>query len=102
MKKQFGIILAVLLLSTFGAAQSVPPVGNPTTITEPINKIYDLVKTVISVLGALALTFAGATYMLSGSNIQNREAAKSMASYTVVGLVLVWVAPLIVSYLTAP
>jgi len=69
-------------------------------ITEPITKIYDLIKTIVSVLGIIAITVAGALYMFSGSNIQSRDNAKSMVSYAVVGLVLVWVAPLLVNYLT--
>ena len=71
-------------------------------ITEPLDRIYDLVKGVISVVAVLALTFAGARFMFSGDNIQARESAKSMVSYAVVGLVLVWVAPLLVGYLTSP
>jgi|SRR3989344_5823541 len=71
-------------------------------ITAPVNKIYDLVKGIVSVLGIIAITVAGAMYMFSGSNIQSREAAKSMVSYAVIGLVLVWVAPLMVNFLTAP
>ena len=98
MKKNLGIMIAVLLLGSFVAAQT----GNINTITEPINRIYDLVKAVVSILGIIAITIAGAHYMFSGSNIQTRENAKSMASYAVVGLVLVWVAPLVVTYLTAP
>jgi len=35
-------------------------------ITEPLNKIYDLVKGVISVVAILAITFAGAQFMFSG------------------------------------
>lgn len=101
MRKKIGIIFALLLLGSLVAAQSTPP-GNITTITEPITKIYDLVKAVISILGILAITVAGGYYMFSGSNIQHRENAKSMASYAVVGLVLVWIAPLVVNYLTTP
>lgn len=99
MKKNIGIIFGFLLLSAFVAAQTP---GNITTITEPVNRIYDLVKAVVSILGIIAITIAGAHYMFSGSNIQTRESAKSMASYAVVGLVLVWIAPLVVTYLTAP
>ncbi|VVC00523.1 Uncharacterised protein [uncultured archaeon] len=58
-------------------------------------------KIVISILGMIAITAAGAMYMFSGGNISTRESAKSMASYSVLGLVLVWVAPYVVSYLTA-
>ncbi|MEM4256738.1 MAG: pilin [Candidatus Diapherotrites archaeon] len=70
-------------------------------IKEPINKIYDLMKSIISLVGIIAITTAGALYMLSGSNIQQRENAKSMVGYAVIGLVLVWIAPTLVQYLTA-
>ena len=71
-------------------------------ITAPIMKIYDLIKGIVSVVGIIAITIAGGMYMLSGSNIQAREGAKGMVSYAIVGLVLVWVAPLIVGYLSSP
>ena len=53
MNKKFSCILVALFLFVpfvFGAEVE--------EITEPLNKIYDLVKGVISVLGILALTFA--------------------------------------------
>ena len=96
MKKKLLAITCLLLLTQMVFAASV------NDITAPITKIYDLIKGVISVIGIIAITIAGAMYMFSGSNIQNRENAKSMVSYAIVGLVLVWVAPLIVGYLTAP
>lgn len=97
-KKQLAMIamLSVLILTQFAFAASV------SDITAPITKIYDLIKGVVSIVGVIALTVAGAMYMFSGSNIQARENAKSMVSYAVVGLVLVWVAPFMVSYLTSP
>lgn len=96
MKKSFvPIVLLVLLISQVAlAATSV------SDITAPINKIYDLIKSIVSIVGIIAITIAGAMYMMSGSNIQSRENSKNMVSYAIVGLVLVWVAPLIVSYLT--
>lgn len=91
------LVLAVLLLATqMVFATSV------SDITAPITKIYDLIKGVVSVVGIIAITIAGAMYMFSGSNIQSRENAKNMVSYAIVGLVLVWIAPVMVSYLTAP
>lgn len=94
MKKIF-ILVAMFLFASIVFAQTTVD-----DIVEPISKIYDLVKGVVSVLGIIAITIAGAYYMFSGSNIQARENAKSMVSYSVVGLVLVWVAPLIVNFLT--
>jgi type IV secretory pathway VirB2 component (pilin) len=96
MKKKIILLTILLLVSQMAFAASVDD------ITAPINRIYDLIKGIISVVGIIAITVAGAMYMFSGSNIQNRENAKNMVSYAIIGLVLVWVAPLIVGYLTAP
>ncbi len=71
-------------------------------ITAPLNKIYDLVKAVISVVAVLAITFAGVKFMFSGDDLKAREGAKAMLTYAVVGVVIVWVAPLMVGFLTAP
>lgn len=98
MKKMLAVFVVLLLIQPMVFAQE----GGIEEILEPIQKIYDLVKAVVSVLGIIALTVAGAIYMFSGSNIQTRENAKSMVSYSVVGLVLVWVAPIVVQFLTAP
>ncbi len=95
-KKVFAVMSLLLLLAPLGFAAGVAD------ITAPVTKIYDAIKGIVTVLGMIAITVAGAMYMFSGSNIQSRENAKSMVSYAVVGLVLVWVAPLIVNYLSAP
>jgi len=98
MEKKFLVVLSLfLLLAPMGFAAATVA-----DITAPVNKIYDVIKGIVSVLGIIAVTVAGAMYMFSGSNIQARENAKSMVSYAIVGLALVWVAPALVSYLTAP
>jgi len=71
-------------------------------ITEPLNRIYDIVKGVVTIVALLALTYAGGKFMTSGDNPQAREGAKGVVTSAVIGLVLVWIAPLLVSYLTAP
>ena len=95
------IVLAVLVLLFFVPIVAAAE-GDVDLIMEPLNKIYDLVKGVVSVAAILAITFAGAKFMFSGDNIQAREGAKSMISYAVVGLVVVWIAPVLVGYLTSP
>ena len=97
MKKKF-LILNLLFCASMIFAQE----ANVDDILQPVNNMYDLIKAGASLLGIIAITIAGAYYMFSGSNIQARENAKSMVSYSIVGLVLVWVAPLVVSFLTAP
>jgi multisubunit Na+/H+ antiporter MnhB subunit len=67
-------------------------------ILEPVMKIYNLVKYTASVIAVVVLLFAGITYITSGSDPGKREKAKNMAMYVVVGLIVIWAAPLIVNF----
>ena len=93
--------LFFLLLLFMGQFAFADQAGDIATITAPLTKIYDLVKAVVSIIGVLALTYAGARFMFSGDNLQARENAKSIVTYALAGLVLVWIAPLVVNFLTA-
>ena len=95
-KKAIFSLLALFFLAPLVFAQGIGE------ITEPLNKIYDLIKAAVAVVGIIALTIAGARFMFAGENTQARESAKNMATYAIIGLVVVWVAPLVVGYLTAP
>ena len=68
-------------------------------ILEPVMKIYNLVKYSATVLAVMVLLFAGVNYMTSGSNPAKREQSKSMVMYVVIGLIVIWVAPLIVNFI---
>ena len=70
-------------------------------ILEPVMKIYNLVKYSATVLAVLVLLFAGVNYMISGSNPAKREQAKSMVTYVVIGLVVIWIAPLMVNFIVS-
>ena len=91
--------LVPFFLVPFVFAQASGDIGQ---ITAPLNKIYDLAKAVVSVVALLALTYAGARFMFSGDDLKSRENAKGIVTYALAGLVLVWVAPLLVNFLTAP
>ena len=68
-------------------------------ILDPVMKIYNLVKYAASVVAVVVLLFAGVTYLTSGSNPGKREQAKNMIMYVVVGLIVIWAAPLIVDFI---
>ena len=68
-------------------------------ILEPVMKVYNFVKYAATVLAVIFLVFAGITFIMSGSDQAKRESAKMMATYIVIGLIIIWVAPLVVSYL---
>jgi cation transport ATPase len=68
-------------------------------ILEPVMKIYNLVKYSATVLAVVVLLFAGVIYMTSGSNPAKREQAKNMVMYVVIGLIVIWIAPLVVNFI---
>lgn len=68
-------------------------------ILEPVMKIYNFVKYAATVLAVLFLVFAGITFIMNGDDAGKRESAKTMAAYIVIGLIIIWVAPLVVQYL---
>lgn len=108
MKKQ---ILALALLASIMAFplvsadpfnQTISPEDQATFdhILEPVLKIYNLVKYVATFIAVIVLLLAGANYIMSGSDPQKREGAKSMVMYVLIGLVIIWAAPLVVSFIT--
>ncbi|MFC1697117.1 pilin [Nanoarchaeota archaeon] len=68
-------------------------------ILKPVMMIYNFIKYITSVIGGIMLAFAGITYMVSGGDPKKRDQAKNMATYVIVGLVLIWVAPFVINLL---
>ncbi len=68
-------------------------------ILEPVMKIYNFIKYTASVLAVLFLIFAGLSFIMSGGDQAKREKAKMMATYIVIGLIVIWIAPLVVNFL---
>jgi len=98
------ILLAVMLLLLFipmVSAQFNNPVDDDTDqfdeILEPIFKIYNFIKYAATVIAVLVLVFAGISMVTSGGDPGKREMAKNMAMYVVLGLVIIWAAPLVVN-----
>ena len=68
-------------------------------ILEPVFKIYNFVKYISTVVAAIFLLYAGIAYMSSGSDPKKRDTAKNIAAYVIIGIVIIWAAPLIVDLL---
>ena len=68
-------------------------------ILEPVMKIYNFIKYIASVIAGIFLLFAGISYMGSGSDPKKRDQAKNIVSYVLIGLILIWVTPLVVDVL---
>lgn len=68
-------------------------------ILEPVFKIYNFVKYISTVVAAIFLLYAGISYMTSGSDPKKRDQAKNIASYVIIGLLIIWATPLIIGLL---
>jgi hypothetical protein len=68
-------------------------------ILEPVMKIYNFIKYIASVIAAIFLLYAGVTYMSSGQDPKKRDQAKHIATYVIIGLIIIWAAPIIVGLL---
>jgi len=68
-------------------------------ILSPVMKIYTFIKYIATIVAALFLLFAGISYMTSGGDPKKRDTAKSIATYVIIGLLVIWAAPLLVNLL---
>jgi type IV secretory pathway VirB2 component (pilin) len=105
--QKISLVLILLVFLSFPLALAVDFSGDVSAsdkakfddILEPVMKIYNFVKYAATAIAVLFLIFAGITFIMSGNDQAKREHAKTMATYIVVGLVVIWVAPLVVNYL---
>ena len=67
-------------------------------ILAPVMKVYNFIKYAASIMGVLMLVFAGITFITAGGETGMKERAKNMAVGVVIGLIVIWVAPLVVKY----
>ena len=65
-------------------------------ILAPVFKIYNFVKYVATVVAVLFLVYAGINYMTAGNDPKKRDQAKNIVTYVVIGMVVIWAAPLLV------
>lgn len=107
MKKQIlGVLVISLLLALtmvqlamavdFNQSISAEDKATFDQILTPVMTIYNLVKYIASAIAGVVLLFAGISYMASGSDPKKRENSKQMAMYVIIGLIVIWAAPLIV------
>lgn len=67
-------------------------------ILEPIMKVYNFVKYTATVLAVLFLLFAGVSFIVNGKDQAKREQSKTMMLYVILGLIVIWIAPLVVQF----
>ncbi len=106
MKKWMGIvgvlllcIMPMVLATDFNQAISSQDKATFDSILTPVMNIYNFVKYAATVIAVLYLVFAGLTFIMNGDDQTKRESAKKMAMYIIVGLLIIWVAPLVVQFM---
>ena len=103
MKKVFAIFFLLMLMAPMALATidfdaeelSTDEVALLDEILEPIFTIYNALKYMATVIGVMVLVFAGVTLM-TASEPAKKDRAKNMVAGVVIGLTIIWVAPLIV------
>ena len=68
-------------------------------ILAPVLKIYNFLKYIATVVAACFLAYAGISYMTAGNDPRKRDQAKNIVTYVVIGMVVMWAAPLLVNLL---
>ncbi len=68
-------------------------------ILAPVMKIYNFIKYAATIAAVLMLVFAGISFVTAGGETGKKEKAKNMAVGVVIGLIIIWVAPLVVQYI---
>jgi type IV secretory pathway VirB2 component (pilin) len=96
------VIGTVFMPTVYAVSFAAPTASDISTfndILSPLTKIYNFVKYAATVLAVLYLVFAGVSFIMASNDPRQRELTKSMASYVLVGLIVVWAAPMMVNYL---
>ncbi len=88
-RKQLAI--ALLLLGLSFADLTIPS-------NQPICNLYGILKSVGTIVGVLVAAYAG-FILASTHDLTERNAAKSLLAGVAMGLIIIWLAPLIVTNL---
>ena len=111
MKKILMLVLVLALLLLPNVIATTPQTAGVTTtitaaekskfdqILKPIYKIYGFAKYISTIVAAVMLLYAGISFMTSANDPKKRDTAKTIAGFVVMGLIIIWATPLIISLL---
>jgi uncharacterized membrane protein len=86
-----GLVLALLLLGLSFADMVIPA-------DQPICRLYGMIQILGTVAGILVAAYAGFT-LASSHELTERNTAKALLGGVVIGLIIIWMAPIIVKTL---
>lgn len=99
------LVLAVLalpvVLAEINFDQDMTPAEQQQVdnILAPVMKVYNFIKYAATIVGVLMMVFAGVSFITAGGEMAKKEKAKNMAIGVVIGLIIIWVAPLVVKFI---
>lgn len=67
-------------------------------INTTVNKVIDLLSVIVGIVAAIMIIWGGFKYITSAGNQENIKAAKNILLYAVIGLVVVALAQIIVTF----
>ncbi len=85
------LVLGVLILGLSAAALTIPP-------DQPICNLYNILKVLGTVVGVLVAAYAG-FILASSQELTERNGAKALLGGVVMGLIIIWLAPLLITNL---
>ena len=96
-----GIIILLIILLPLAQAADLEEMSSEDKaafdeILEPVMKIYNFVKYASTLVAVIVLLIAGIQYMMSGHDPRKRETAKNMGMYVIIGMLVIWAAPMFV------
>ena len=65
---------------------------------QPICRLYSMIQVFATIAGILAIGYSGFT-MATTHDLNERNNAKMLLGGVIIGLIIVWLAPLVVQYL---
>ena len=102
------LLLTLFIIPTVLAIDQQAPINTQITaqeqqqfdqILEPVFKIYNFVKYIVTVVAVIFLLYAGISYMTAGNDPKKRDQAKNIVTYVIIGMLVIWAAPLLVGLL---
>ncbi|VVB70667.1 TrbC/VIRB2 family protein [uncultured archaeon] len=91
MKKLLTLTLSLAGLA-FAADLAVP-------VDQPICKVYSLIQTIASIIGVIMLAYSG-FQLIASTDMADRQNAKNIMLGTIIGIVIIWLAPYVIGFLT--
>jgi uncharacterized membrane protein len=86
-----GLVLALLLLGLSFADLVIPA-------DQPVCRLYGMIQILGTIAGVLVAAYAGFT-LASSHELTERNTAKALLGGVVIGLIIIWIAPILVKSL---